>query len=279
VTRRGAATRGQAAAWAAALLLTAAAGPAAASGTRWLVVGASDPVPAGIAQRARALSAVETRAGGSAGIVLSTADCGERKAAFAWAAEVATTREAAQAALDRLIARIPDAYVKRCVVRPGSLLALGLPAIDPSIADVAADAVNWTDADRVSTVRALGGGASLLLLRYRAAVAEDPLEGRRTRVQLALPGTAPVPLIDDCAGLAGAVFAHGWVALACDSEQAADHVLHTVQAFSAAGERVVELTRCRQPSIPAADTLQCQQESVDAEGRLKLAPRRVRLAR
>lgn len=248
---------------------------AAAGSVRWLVVGASDATPGGIAQRARALAAT----GPDGGLVVSTADCGDPRAVFAWAAEVADTPEAARATLARLKDRVPDAYVKRCAVRAGSLLALGVPAVDASIADVPADAVNWSDADRISAVRTLDAQTRLVLQRYRAAVPDDPLEGRRTRVLLVRAGAAPLPLLDDCAGLAGAVAAAGWVALACDSEQAADHVLHTVHAFTDTGERVAEVPRCRTPRLVMGERLLCQAESVDAQGRLKLAPRVTPLAR
>ena len=247
----------------------------AAVGTRWLVVGASEATPGGIAKRARALTA----AGAGDGLLLSTADCFDSRPVFAWAVEVASDFEPARAALERLRQHVPDAFIKRCNVRAGSLLALGLPAVHPSIADVPADAVNWSDADRVSAVRVLGAGLSLVLQRYRAALPDDPLEGRRTRLLLVRPGAAPRPLVEDCAGLASAVAGHGWLALACDSEQAADHVLHTVHAFSDSGERVAEVARCRTPRLSADDLLLCQSESVDATGKLKLTPRSSKLAR
>ena len=254
---------------------TASAETPAAAGTRWLVVGASEATPGAIAKRARALD--ETGAG--QGLVLSTADCGDARPVYAWAAEVANDFEPARAALARLRQRVPDAFIKRCNLRPGSLLALGLPAVHPSIAEVPADAVNWSDADRISAVRVLGAELSLVLQRYRAALPDDPLEGRRTRLLLVRWGAAPRPLVEDCAGLASAVAGHGWLALACDSEQAADHVLHTVHAFSDSGERVAEVARCRAPRLSADDLLLCQSESVDATGKLKLTPRSNKLAR
>lgn len=248
--------------------------PSAVS-TRWLVVGASEATLGAIVKRARALA--ETGAG--QGLVLSTADCGDPRPVYAWAAEVANGFEPARAALVRLRQRVPDAFIKRCNLRPDSLLALGLPAVHPSIADVPADAVNWNDADRISAVRVLSPAISLVLQRYRAALPDDPLEGRRTRLLLVRSGAAPLLLVEDCAGLASAVAGQGWLALACDSEQAADHVLHTVHAFSDSGERVAEVARCRAPQLVADDLLLCQSESVDATGKLKLTPRSNKLAR
>lgn len=266
-------------------LLTASAAAAGASASaptagaapvvRWLVIGASDATPVGIARRAKALSA----SGAGEGLVLSTADCGEPRPVFAWAAEVARDPESARSALARLKPQVADAYVKRCAVRAGSLLALDLPAVDPSIAEVPDDAVNWTDRDRVSERRTLGPALGLVLQRYRTAVPDDPLEGRRTRLLLVRPGAAPALLLDDCAGLAAAVAGHGWLALACDSEQAADHVLHTVHAFSDTGEPAAAVPRCRQPRLPGGNKLVCQGESVDASGRLRLVPRSISLQR
>jgi hypothetical protein len=275
---RGAARRATLALWVA----SAAAVAHAAPGERYLVIGASDASPAVIARRAQALADAAAAAGDGHGLVLSTADCGDRRAVFAWVAVVADSIAAAQAALVRLKGRVPDAYVKRCIPRPGSLLALGVPAVDASIADVPDDAVNWSDADRVSSVLLLvgsGTAAGLVLQRHYVAVADDPLEGRRARVLLVQPGAAPQTLIDDCGGAQRAVLSRGWLALTCDSEQAADHVLHTVHAFTAAGAPVVEVPRCRQPRFTGVDTLQCQTEAVDAQGRLRLAPRSVRLVR
>jgi hypothetical protein len=267
------------AAWCAALAIPLAV--AAAPAERYLVIGASDASPAGIARRAQALSGAAVEAGDGPGLVLSTADCGDRRAVYAWAAAVADSAAAAQAVLARLKTRVADAYVKRCLPRAGSLLELGLPAVDPSIARVPADAVNWDDADRVSSVLPLvlpGSGARVVLQRHRVDEPEDPLEGRRTRVLLASPAAAPKTLIDECSGAKQAVAAHGWLALACDSEQAADHILHTVHVFTAGGAAVTQVPRCRQPRITSAVTLQCQAETVDASGRLQLSPRNVRLA-
>jgi len=272
VIRNGTATR------AALALLVVAAAAHAAPRERYLVIGASDVSPAGIARRAQALA----EGGDGTGLVLSTADCGDRPALFAWAAAVVDSAADAQTALARLHHRMPNAYVKRCVPRAGSLLALGIPAVDASIALVSEDAVNWTDADRVSSVLPLdarGTPARLVLVRHRVAVPDDPLEGRRTRVLLALSGVAPLTLLDDCGGARGAVLVRGWLALACDSEQAGEQVLHTVYVFTAAGTPVTRVPRCRQPRISGPNTLQCQAEAVDARGRLRLSPRSVHLVR
>jgi len=265
-------------------LLVAAAGTVsqAAPGERFLVIGASDASPASIARQAQALAEGGVATGDGPGLVFSTADCGDRSPVFAWAAAAADSAAAAQAVLARLRPRVPDAYVKRCALKPGSLLALGLPAVDASIASVPQDAVNWSDSDRISNVlpwAVPGSGARLVLQRHHLALPDDPLEGRRTRVLMAQPGAAPIPLLDDCVGAQGALLSSGWLALTCESEQAADQVLHKVHVFTSAGVAVARVPHCRLPRLAAADTLQCQAETVDALGRMRLSPRTLHLQR
>ena len=111
----------------------------------WLLVGASDVSAGALAKKARPLAAKLP-----ASLMVQSRDCGDGKNVFAWVAELAESAETAQAALGRLRLMVPDAYVKRCDTRPGSLLALRINVIDPSIADIPADAVNWSETDRVS---------------------------------------------------------------------------------------------------------------------------------
>jgi hypothetical protein len=252
----------------------------AAPAERYLVIGAIDPTPAGIVRQAQPLAAAALAAGEGPGLIVANGDCVPPRTGYAWTAVVADSREVAAAALERLEPRIAAARIERCVPRPHSLLALGIPAVDASIADVPADAVNWTDADRVSTIlpiRGDAGGVVLALQRRYVADPEDPREGRRTRVLRVPPGQAPRTLLDDCGGPAWAAASRAWLALACESEQAADQPLHTVHVFSADGTPVATVARCRDPRLTGNATLQCRAESVDAEGRLHLAPRTVRL--
>jgi hypothetical protein len=261
--------------WLAAALAAAACGqPQPEAGERYLVIGASDTSAQRIAGKAKELA----QRTGHAGLVVQVADCGDPRAMFAWAAEVKPDPAQAQQALQDVQRAVPDAYVKRCKVRPGSLLALRVPAVDPSIARVPAQVVNWSDGDRVSSIVPLGdAGRAVLVRRYQAA-RDDPLEGRRTQVALAAPGGELVTLVDDCPGAAQFVQKSGWIAFTCDSEQAADHVLHTVRAFGASGAPAATVPRCQQPAITADDALTCQGEEVDAAGRLRLTPRKRQLA-
>ena len=111
----------------------------------WLVIGASAPSAEGIAHKAQALGLRTPNS-----LVVQTADCGDKKNLYAWVADIAPSVESAQSGLSRLRETVKDAYVKRCDVKPRTLLALRFTAIDPSIADVPETAVNWQDEDRVS---------------------------------------------------------------------------------------------------------------------------------
>lgn len=234
----------------------------------WLVVGASDVSAAVLAKKAQPLAAKAPT-----GLVLQTRDCGEAKNVFAWVADAAGSAEAAQAALPRARAVVADAYIKRCDAKPGTLLALRIPAIDPSIAAVPDTAVNWREADRVSAVQALGEGRSLLVTRYFDAAPNDPLEGRRERVSVVDASGQRSVLEEHCLDAGRVSLRHGDIAFQCAREQAADHLLHSVLAFDTAGRKLAEIERCRNPKWTGGRTLTCDAESVSASGRLTLQRR------
>jgi hypothetical protein len=137
----------------------------------WIVVGASSPTPDGIARAAKPLAAAWP-----SGLIFRTADCGEKRNVFGWAYRVAESVDDAKAALDAARSVAKGAYVKSCEVAPRSLLALRVPAVDASIADVPASvAEDWEDDDRVSSVVPLVDGRTLVVRRvYKAALLEDP---------------------------------------------------------------------------------------------------------
>ena len=239
----------------------------------WLLVGASDVSAAALAQRAKPLAAkIPT------GLVMQTRDCGELKNVFAWVAELAGSAEAAQAALPGARALAPDTYIKRCDAKPGSLLALRIHAIDPSIAAVPGTAVNWREQDRVSTVQALGNGRSLLVTRYFVDDPNDPLEGRRERVSVVAASGQRTVLQEHCLDPSRVSAQRGDLVFQCAREQAADELLHSVLAFDAAGRKLAEIEHCRNPQWTGERMLACDAESVDADGRLRLHRKRTPVA-
>jgi hypothetical protein len=137
-----------------------------------LVIATSSSSPAGIAEKAKQLSAQFKD-----GLVIQTSECGDEHNFYAFASGIENSRPAAKSVLSSTRASIPDAYIKECRLKPDLLLAFRIPAVDSSIADVPAGAVNWSDEDRISTARPLQDGRTLFLIRYYAKAADDPLEG------------------------------------------------------------------------------------------------------
>ncbi|MBL8471199.1 MAG: hypothetical protein JNM98_05310 [Rhodocyclaceae bacterium] len=252
---------------AALLGLLCAASVAAHGEALYLVIAASAPEPAVIAAQARALRKDLRQAR-----IVQMADCGDKRRMYALVAAAADNEAEARAGVGMIQPYVPDVYVKRCDVVPGSLLAAGVDAVDKSIAEVPADAVNWGDADRVSEARALPGGRTLIVQRVYAPVADDPLEGRRTRLLLAGGGAPQQLLSEHCSDPAGVVTQGGKFALQCAREQAGPHVLHSVLAFAADGARLGEIAHCRDARWDGTKRLVCAQESVTAEGKLRLVP-------
>lgn len=254
-------------------LLAAVASPLSAhAGRLWLAVGASDPTPAGIARKVK-------QSGGEGGLIIQTADCGDRKNLYAWAARVETTKKAAETAAKELRkTAAQDAFVKSCDVKPGTLLAHRIHAVDPSIADVPGSAVNWEDGDRVSTVIRLPDGRSVAVVRYYEAGGDDPLEGRRSRVILLDPAGTHRELVKNCFDASGFTVRKGYLAFQCATEEAGDHLMHSVLLFDWDGRRMKEFNRCRNPRF-AGGNLHCKAESVKADGTLTLQSVSYRISR
>ena len=236
----------------------------------WLVVGASDSNPAGIARKAKAAS--QDRA---AGLVFNARDCGDKRAVFGWAVEIAENEPSAKDALAR--APLEGAYLKRCKVRPGSLLALRYAAVDPTIADVPDDAVNWSEEDRVSSAIALSEGRVAVVVRYYHADPNDDMEGRRQRLIVVGPDHAVTPLMDACAGFGRVRACAGKLTFHCATEQAADQDLHSTFVFDATGRKLAEVPRCREPAWATEHVVKCSEESIGVDGMINVRPKQVRI--
>ncbi|MSV30739.1 MAG: hypothetical protein EXQ52_18635 [Bryobacterales bacterium] len=171
----------------------------------------------------------------------------------------------------------PAANLRTCTPKHGTRLALGIPLIDPSIASVPANSVNWTDEDRISSVVKLPTIGYVWIRRRYESDTEDPREGRRESVFFLLSSSKDAVRLDaDCTN---PTFAQrdGWIALSCARELAADHMLHELRVFEqATAKAIFTAARCREPRFETAEELSCQAESVDADGRLQLAAKRLR---
>jgi hypothetical protein len=256
-----------------ALLLSSS--PSSPTERLWLVVAASDPKPAGIAQKGKSLSGVLK--GAAKGLAFQTSDCGDKKNVFGWAVGTSRSAENAQEQLAELRATVKDAYVKRCDVRPQTLLSLRFPVVDPSIADIPDSAVNWEDEDRISTALPLPGGRTLVVARYFANIVNDPLEGRRERVVLVEGSDRMKVLEEDCPSAGGVVVQGQSLAFACAREQAGEQLLHSVLIFGVDGKKVAEVPRCRKPHWVGPQRVSCGAESVGADGRLQVRAKLVDL--
>lgn len=248
--------------------------PAEGQRTVWLVVGASDPSPAGIARAAKGLAGKVP-----GGLVFQTRDCGDQRNVFGFAVEVADSPDSAKAALQRARGIVKDAYIKRCAVVARSLLDLRFPAVESSIADVPDDAVNWEDTDRVSSAIKLPDGRDIVAQSAFVNDPDDPLEGRRVRVILVNgPGKGTL-LNDDCLSAERFKARDGLLTFQCFGSEAGDQVLHFVLVFDKDGKQLANVETCRNPSLPNDATLLCSEESVDRKGRLKLRPKRTALTK
>jgi hypothetical protein len=139
------------------------------------------------------------------------------------------------------------------------------------------NAVNWQEVDRVSVVQPLPDGRSLIIDRYFAKVADDPLEGRRERVVLADRSGRRLILENDCVDPAGIRTQRTYIAFECVREQAGDHLLHSVVVFDGTGRKIIETQRCRDPKWAGERVIACDAESVGPDGRLKLQARHIGL--
>lgn len=238
----------------------------AAAGTPlWLIVAASDVSPAGIAAKAKTLAPLFSQ-----GIVFQTRDCGAGKNMFGFASFIDASISGAKRDLAITRQSIKDAYLRKCAVSSGSLLDLRIPAVDPSIAEVPANAVNWSDADRVSSSRRLKDGRSLVIIRYYLNDLHDPLEGRRERVLVAQAQTARIKLLDNCPAAAAIVSGQGRIAVQCAREQAGPYILHSVSVYEGNGQKLKEIRACRDPKWRSNSSLQCASERVTVDGQLHL---------
>ena len=210
--------------------------------------------------------------------MVASGDCGDTKPAFAFVAAVSTTRQAAEKSLTDAKRIASDAYLKPCRVQPGSLLALRIGAVDPSIAGVPKDAVNWTDAARITTSRPLDDNTFMVVVRRYLYAPNDPLEGRRSRVLLARPGKPTVTLTDTCFDPGFTATADNLIALECARGEAGGHILHGVEVVTQDGRHLMDIPRCGAPAWAEPRVLVCQEEQVSADGTLTSHPKRAPVA-
>lgn len=248
---------------------------AAGNSMRWLVVGASNSSPAGIARAAKSLVAKQPAA-----LVFQTRDCGEKRNVFGVALGITESAEAARAALQQQGAAAKGAYVKACSVVPRSLLALGFHAVDPSMADPATDDVEMEEADRISTATPLTGERVLVvqrLVRGGDDVADaGPLDAISGRIVLVSGPAQRKVLLDDCSFPERITALGELFAFQCIGSMAGDYSLHQVFVFDGSGRQLAKVESCRNPKLTTRSGVACSEESLGLKG-FKLRPKRVPL--
>ncbi len=210
--------------------------------------------------------------------VVASSDCSNLRPGLFLEAVPAGDERERPAVLAKLRAQVKDAYLRECRAKPHSRVLLGLPAVDPSIAQVPASAVNWTDMDRISTVHRLAAGGYVWVRRRYDPKPEDPREGRREEVWFFESSAESARQIDgDCTDPA---FARRGplLALSCAREAAADQLLHTTMAYRIGQAKPLRsVPRCRAPRFLSEREFTCQEESMTNAGEIRFTPKRVRV--
>jgi hypothetical protein len=240
--------------------------------SKWLVIAASqrNVVPA-----LEAIRKMQTEWPHAA--VVASNDCdGLRPGLYLAVAEVAADRAAADAALQKLKSKIPDAYVKECRPKLNSTLAAGVPLVDPSIPKVPGDSVNWSDRDRISSARKLKDKGYLWIRRWYSPAVEDPLEGRRESVLYFDGNPANAKELQANCADPQVVQGSDLLALSCARETAGDNLMHETMVFdTTSGKARKSIPHCREPAFVSPHEITCKTESVNARGELELQTERV----
>lgn len=245
-----------------------------ADSSKWLVVSATRESLEPAIQAVNQVRKTWTRAA-----IVPSSDCANLKPGLYLAVvEVTTERAAAESAAAKLRGSVADAYVRNCEPRTGSLMQFGIPAVDPSVLQVPATAVNWDTEDRLSDIKAAGSGY-VWIKRWYDPAPEDPLEGRRASVYFfdrnpreakELAANCTSPSVQVSGGLA---------AITCVRENAGENLLHETRVVETGSGRLLKsIPRCRDARVVSRTEVSCQAEAVGPDGQLKLTPKRLPLS-
>lgn len=242
--------------------------PAVGRELTWLVITASGQAIVPLLQKKAELAKKWPNA-----TLIRSSDCKNlRSGLYMLAVAKGADAKEAEGHLRKVRQAVPDAYIRKCEIREQSLLAFGLPVVHSSIEGVPADAVNWSDKDRTSELKLLDSLGYLFIERTYDPAYEGPREGRAQAVYFIAHANKKLMLLDtDCWGLGSVDHKNDMVAFHCASRAAADHIIHTAKAFRLKPVELV-FTReyCRNPRFGAGDMISCEEERVDAQGKLHL---------
>jgi hypothetical protein len=228
----------------------------------WLIIGASDTRPSALIKKANVLQARQ-----QGGIVLATKDCGNKPNVYAWSAPPESSEQSARVILEEVRRFSPQAYVKPCDVLAASLLAWGIPAIDPSIAQVPISVVNWEDGEKISRAWTSSSGVKIVQVRMYSESPNDPLEGRREKILMLQSENKTVILAEHCTNFQMGN-SRDAIAFHCVVGATGDKLLYRSYVFTDQGQKLGQVENCRLPNYTLGK-ITCTETLVDAEGRTK----------
>ena len=205
--------------------------------------------------------------------IITTDDCKNAQPGFfVLAAEIATDISRARKAVANLKRVVPDAYLKKCVIREQSCLFLGIPLVHHSIENVPGNVVSWSDADRITELKHLHGDKFIMVKRVFDPDDESFREGRQEQIYFFTGNPIQAVLLNDNCWDFGGVDSHGnLLAFHCASMAAGDHLIHTSMVYRLEPiKKIFEKSYCRNPILISDKQIMYEDESVDANGQLSL---------
>ncbi|MDR4518166.1 MAG: hypothetical protein MRK00_12375 [Nitrosomonas sp.] len=132
--------------------------------------------------------------------------------------------------------------------------------------------INWGLDEAITQIKFLNTDMAAIIKPHYQSDPEDIREGLKIRIYLHwLKNNQRIQLFSDCID-PELSSNNQFLAVSCVTENAADHLLHSTSVFSLAdGSLIFRQNRCREPEF-AENQLTCQEETVDADGKLLLKP-------
>lgn len=243
--------------------------PATAKETVWLSIVATQTSIDKATAKAQSLQVAGTQLK-----LIDSSDCQNlRNNLFLVVAAIVNNQISAQQSVQAWRNRgVPDAYIRHCDIVHESRLALRIPLLHASILENSVNPINWNLLEAITQVKFISEDRIVVIAPQFQSDPEDVREGLRTRIYLLYPTqTQSIDLYNNCID-PKLTSNSSYMAVSCVTETAADNLLHNTKVFKLTdGTLIDEQSRCREPEF-IDDQFTCQQESVDANGKLHLKP-------
>lgn len=208
--------------------------------------------------------------------VISSNDCTNLKPGLVlYVADKVHNKADAKKALNKAKALVPDSYLRKCNIKPNSLLSNGFSYIHDSLFKLPEDTISWTFDDVMSELVPLNENISFLVEKKFNGDINDEVEGRQSALYYVEPNsTKPKLILNQCWDFASPSQKNKLLVFQCMTGMAANHYIHTVYAYNITQNNIsFKKEFCQQSSIKNEKLIACLEESVDANGELKLVPR------